>query len=179
MGRHTQDLVGVTREKVFVCTREFLREVSYRASEVNASVSSCLSPVLPTVPTKMASPTLKDLPKVDTDLKSQLEGFTPDKLKSSTTEDKTVLPTKEDIETERTHQGIFQGIEGYDKSSMQHAETKEKVSLPGQQDIAAEKGQQALRAGIEGFDSAALKKTETCEKNPLPTKETIAQEKAA
>merc|ERR1712212_1132993 len=126
MGRHTQDLVGVTREKVFVCTREFLREVSYRASEVNASVSSCLSPVLPTVPIKMASPTLKDLPKVDTDLKSQLEGFTPDKLKSSTTEDKTVLPTKEDIAAEKGQQALRAGIEGFDAAALKKTETCEK-----------------------------------------------------
>ena len=38
---------------------------------------------------------LKDLPKVDATLKDQLEGFTPNKLKPATTEEKTALPTKE------------------------------------------------------------------------------------
>lgn len=38
---------------------------------------------------------LKDLPKVDPSLKIQLEGFTPDKLKHASTEEKTTLPTKE------------------------------------------------------------------------------------
>ena len=44
-----------------------------------------------------------------------------------------VLFSTTEIETERTHQNIFQGIEGFDKKSMQHAETKEKVALPGKE----------------------------------------------
>lgn len=39
--------------------------------------------------------TLKDLPKVDSVLKEQLEGFSPDKLKKTDTAEKTALPTKE------------------------------------------------------------------------------------
>jgi hypothetical protein len=42
-----------------------------------------------------ASPQLKDLPKVDMDLKSQLESFSPTALKSASTEEKIVLPTAE------------------------------------------------------------------------------------
>lgn len=38
---------------------------------------------------------LKDLPKVDSVLKEQLEGFSPDKLKKTDTAEKTALPTKE------------------------------------------------------------------------------------
>ena len=41
------------------------------------------------------SPTLKDLPKVAPNVKSELEGFTPDKLKHTETQEKVVLPTKE------------------------------------------------------------------------------------
>jgi len=127
-------------------------------------------------------PKLKDCPKVDATLKGQLEGFSSDKLKSAQTTEKSVLPTKADIQTEKTHQNkvqVVQGIESFDKSSMQHTETKEKQTLPDKKDIAAEKCQQAVKAGIEGFDSSALKKTETQEKNPLPTKEIIDQEKSA
>lgn len=43
----------------------------------------------------MAAPSLKDLPKVAIDLKSQLESFSPDSLKNASTEEKFVLPTAE------------------------------------------------------------------------------------
>jgi len=43
----------------------------------------------------MAAPALKDLPKVDVDLKSQLEAFSPTALKSASTEEKCLLPTAE------------------------------------------------------------------------------------
>jgi hypothetical protein len=41
----------------------------------------------------MAAPALKDLPKVDCDLKSQLESFSPDSLKTAQTAEKSLLPT--------------------------------------------------------------------------------------
>lgn len=41
----------------------------------------------------MAAPALKDLPKVAVDLKSQLEGFSPNSLKNTDTQEKIVLPT--------------------------------------------------------------------------------------
>lgn len=43
----------------------------------------------------MSTPKLEDLPKVAVDLKSQLEGFTPDKLKDTVTQEKIILPTAE------------------------------------------------------------------------------------
>lgn len=43
----------------------------------------------------MAAPALKDLPKVAVDLKSQLEGFSTDKLKNTDTQEKIILPTAE------------------------------------------------------------------------------------
>lgn len=44
---------------------------------------------------KMAAPALKDLPKVAVDLKSQLEGFSTNKLKNTDTQEKIILPTAE------------------------------------------------------------------------------------
>lgn len=41
----------------------------------------------------MSSPSLKDLPKVAFDLKSQLEGFNPDNMKKADTNEKIILPT--------------------------------------------------------------------------------------
>lgn len=43
----------------------------------------------------MAAPSLKDLPKVAVDLKSQLESFSPTNLKNASTEEKFLLPTAE------------------------------------------------------------------------------------
>lgn len=43
----------------------------------------------------MSSPALKDLPRVEPTLKSQLEGFNPEKLKDVDTLEKSVLPTAE------------------------------------------------------------------------------------
>lgn len=43
----------------------------------------------------MAAPALKDLPKVDDNLKSQLEGFSADKLSHTETKEKNVLPSAE------------------------------------------------------------------------------------
>lgn len=43
----------------------------------------------------MASPSLKDLPHVSPTVKSELEGFSADKLKHTETVEKVVLPTKE------------------------------------------------------------------------------------
>lgn len=40
-------------------------------------------------------PALKDLPKVAIDLKSQLEGFSPESLKNTDTQEKIILPTAE------------------------------------------------------------------------------------
>lgn len=44
---------------------------------------------------KMSAPKLEDLPKVAVDLKTQLEEFSPDKLKDTVTQEKIVLPTAE------------------------------------------------------------------------------------
>lgn len=41
------------------------------------------------------SPSLKDLPKVAPDLKSELEDFKPEKMKRASTQEKNVLPTAE------------------------------------------------------------------------------------
>lgn len=43
----------------------------------------------------MSAPKLEDLPKVAVDLKTQLEEFSPDKLKDTVTQEKIVLPTAE------------------------------------------------------------------------------------
>jgi len=86
-----------------------------------------------------AETALKDLPKVDPSLKGQLEGFTPDKLKKTDTEEKTVLPSKEDIEKEKGQQALFQGIEGFNSANLKKTETQEKNPLPTKEVIEQEK----------------------------------------
>lgn len=49
----------------------------------------------------MSSPKLEDLPKVAVDLKTQLEGFSTDKLKDTVTQEKIVLPTAEGMFQEK------------------------------------------------------------------------------
>lgn len=56
----------------------------------------------------MAAPSLKDLPKVAVDLKSQLESFSPNSLKNASTEEKFLLPTAEGKITLWINQNIFQ-----------------------------------------------------------------------
>lgn len=41
------------------------------------------------------SPSLKDLPKVAPDLKTELESFKPDSMKRASTQEKNVLPSAE------------------------------------------------------------------------------------
>ncbi|XP_042865184.1 uncharacterized protein LOC122248830 isoform X13 [Penaeus japonicus] len=132
----------------------------------------------PLITTIMSAETpLKDLPKVDPTLKGQLEGFSAVNLKKIETEEKIHLPNKEDIETERTHQSLFQGVTGFDKTSMRHAETQEKVTLPAKEDIETEKTHQSIFQGVTGFDKSQMRHAETEEKVSLPAKEDIEQEK--
>ncbi|KAK2584293.1 hypothetical protein KPH14_006691 [Odynerus spinipes] len=127
----------------------------------------------------MSSPSLKDLPKVALDLKSELEGFNHGCMKKAATAEKNVLPSAEDVAAEKTQQTLIAGIETFDPSSLKHTTTQEKNPLPDKDAIQQEKGKQQLISGIENFDPAKLKHAETLEKNPLPTKEAIDAEKIA
>ncbi|CAB0012821.1 unnamed protein product [Nesidiocoris tenuis] len=118
-----------------------------------------------------AAPSLKDLPKVGVDLKSQLEGFNHENMKRASTAEKNILPTAEDVAAEKTQKALLEGVELFDTGKLKHTETQLKNPLPDKDAIEAEKGQQKLIEGIENFDPKKLKHTETQEKNPLPTKE--------
>jgi len=123
------------------------------------------------------SPTLESLPKVDADLKSELESFKPSLMKSVSTTEKVVLPSAEDVAAEKTQEAIKKGIEDFDQNNLKHTKTQEKIVLPDAEVIESEKGQIKFREGIETFDPKNMKHVETQEKNPLPTKEIIDQEK--
>nr|CAG4651668.1 EOG090X02WG [Triops cancriformis] len=80
------------------------------------------------------SPSLKDLPKVQPDLKSELESFKPDSMKKADTQEKGVLPSAEVIAQEKGHQQLVAGIESFDTSKLKPTETQEKNPLPTQED---------------------------------------------
>uniref|UniRef100_A0A336M6L2 CSON010893 protein n=1 Tax=Culicoides sonorensis TaxID=179676 RepID=A0A336M6L2_CULSO len=122
----------------------------------------------------MATPALKDLPKVDDSLKSQLEGFSADKLSHAETKEKNVLPSAEDVVEEKNKQNLFAGIESFDTAKLKHAETQEKNPLPDKDVVAAEKQHQNLLNGVEHFNKACMKHTETDEKNHLPPLEGLS-----
>ncbi|PBC32553.1 Thymosin beta-a [Apis cerana cerana] len=78
----------------------------------------------------MSSPSLKDLPKVALDLKSELEGFNHGCMKKASTAEKNVLPSAEDVRQERQHSELIHDVETFKPDQLKHADTKEKIILP-------------------------------------------------
>merc|ERR1712193_427908 len=120
---------------------------------------------------------LKDLPKVDSTLKGELEKFSSSNLKKTETEEKVHLPNAEDMAAEKQLQAHQQAIEGFNTSQLKHAETKEKVVLPAKEDIETERNHQNLFNGVTGFDKNSMRHAETHEKIALPGTEDIESEK--
>ncbi|KXJ69699.1 hypothetical protein RP20_CCG026072 [Aedes albopictus] len=73
---------------------------------------------------------VKDYKKVGVDLKTQLESFNTENLSKADTQEKIVLPTAEDVQTEKSQKSLFAGIESFDATKLKHAETCEKNPLP-------------------------------------------------
>ncbi|KAL1500871.1 hypothetical protein ABEB36_006296 [Hypothenemus hampei] len=136
------------------------------------NMSSC------TVPTAPAPPSLKDLPKVAGDLKSELEGFSSSKLKNAETQEKIVLPSAEDVAAEKTEKALIEGIAKFNPAKLKHTETQEKNPLPDKEVVLQERCHQNLLNGVEHFDKTTMKHAETSEKCVLPDTKVIEQEKA-
>ncbi|CAG2101802.1 unnamed protein product [Medioppia subpectinata] len=84
----------------------------------------------------MSSP--KDLPKPLTNpLAAELTAE--HQLKKTQTEEKVVLPSAEEIASEKSQQRLFQSIEAFDEKCLKKQETVEKQVLPTAEDIKAEK----------------------------------------
>ncbi|KAH8025737.1 hypothetical protein HPB51_011068 [Rhipicephalus microplus] len=92
------------------------------------------------------------------EIQQELASFNASSLKHTETQEKVLLPSKEDVQQEKIHNSLLEGVEQFEKTSMKHAHTQEKVCLP-------------KKEGIETFDPSKLKHAETSVKNPLPTKE--------
>lgn len=84
----------------------------------------------------------QELPKVPAEIKDELANFNAEKLKATETQEKVVLPSKEDIEAEKGHNQMVEGIQNFDPAQLKHTETQEKVVLPTKEVIEQEKSAQ-------------------------------------
>merc|ERR1712025_131688 len=93
---------------------------------------------------------VKDIPQeklIKNSLKDELLGE--HNLKHTEAAEKIVLPTAEDVKTEKNHQNILNGIEAFKCDNLKPTETKEKLVLPGADEIQTEKTMQGLLQGVE------------------------------
>jgi len=106
-----------------------------------------------------------------------VEGFTPDKLKPTTTRE--AASPLDVAKTELARDKTADELKDFDKNKLKQVECQEKNPLPDADNIKAEAEHNKFKEGIEGFAKENLKTAETIEKNTLPTKEIIEQEKSA
>jgi hypothetical protein len=86
----------------------------------------------------MSSPTKEELPKIADQLKSELESE--HKLKHADTQEKLVLPSKEEINAEKGQKELLKSIETFDKNeNLNPTEVHEKNPLPTKEVIEQEK----------------------------------------
>ncbi|GMT31931.1 hypothetical protein PFISCL1PPCAC_23228, partial [Pristionchus fissidentatus] len=102
-----------------------------------------------------ATTTLAELPKIPTDIAQAVIDHEV-KLKHVEPTEKNVLPSKEDIAQEKTHQELTDNIEKFTADKLRSVSTDEKNVLPSKEDIAREKTLDA----VEGFDATKLKHVE-------------------
>ncbi|GMT05184.1 hypothetical protein PENTCL1PPCAC_27358, partial [Pristionchus entomophagus] len=102
-----------------------------------------------------ATTPLAELPKLDSNIAQAVIDHDV-KLKHVEPTEKNVLPSKEDIAQEKTHQELTEGIEGFAPEKLRSVSTDEKNVLPSKEDIAREKTLDA----VEGFDATKLKHVE-------------------
>lgn len=79
----------------------------------------------------------EELPKLETSIKAELEAD--HSLKHVETEEKSVLPTAEQIDQEKTQQELLKNIETFPKQQLKPATTEEKNTLPSVTQIEQEK----------------------------------------
>lgn len=112
----------------------------------------------------MEAVAIKDIPKemfIANTLKEQL--LADHKLKPTEAGEKNILPSAEDVRTEKNHQNILTGIEAFNSEALKHADMQEKLVLPGAEDIKAEKTMQGLLKGVTDFENDNLRSVRTRE----------------
>merc|ERR1712001_518138 len=85
------------------------------------------------------------------------------KLRPTEAAEKNVLPSAEDVQTEKKHQSILNGIEAFTSDQLRHAETKEKISLPRAEEIQTERTILGLLQGVADFEAETLRTVKTRE----------------
>uniref|UniRef100_A0A0K0EQS8 Thymosin beta n=1 Tax=Strongyloides stercoralis TaxID=6248 RepID=A0A0K0EQS8_STRER len=115
--------------------------------------------------------TYKDSPKLPVDITNDL--LHGRELKHVSTEEKIVLPTADDVKTEKQHEQFVNGIEKFPKNQLHKVETADKTVLPSASDIAIEK----VPTEAANFNIDKLNHVEPNVKNVLPSKEQYTREK--
>merc|ERR1712113_1173200 len=95
-------------------------------------------------------------------------------LKPTETVEKLVLPGKDEIKTEKTIQGVLDGVKGFESEKLKTVKTREPDSPLAV--VQTEKARESSLSALNEFDKTTPKKAETEEKNSLPSTEAIAQE---
>lgn len=83
----------------------------------------------------MSSP--KDLPKIEANLKSELESA--HNLKPTDTREKVLLPSSEQIQREKDEKNLLSSIESFENKNLKKTEVIEKNPLPTKEIIEQEK----------------------------------------
>uniref|UniRef100_A0AC34QTA2 Uncharacterized protein n=1 Tax=Panagrolaimus sp. JU765 TaxID=591449 RepID=A0AC34QTA2_9BILA len=115
--------------------------------------------------------TAAEMPKLDDDVQSEL--IKQHNLNHVEVVEKIKLPTKEDVENERQHVKLVQGIENFKPNTLRQVSTEEKNVLPSPTDIALEKTPQL----VANFDKKELHPVETVVKTGMPTADEYVREK--
>lgn len=76
---------------------------------------------------------------------------------------KGVLPTKEDLQSERQVHNVLRSVESFKKDDLAHTATDDKNVLPSADDLKTERVHHSLIQGIEHFDKGKLENVETKE----------------
>jgi ribosomal protein L14E/L6E/L27E len=117
-------------------------------------------------------------PTINPALIEGVENFQSSELKHvEATQEKIVLPSKEDIESEKQHINLVTSLESFDKKQLKPTVTQEKIVLPDVDGIETEKKHVTLVTSLESFDKKQLKPTVTQEKIILPDKDEIESER--
>ncbi|KAK7496474.1 hypothetical protein BaRGS_00012396 [Batillaria attramentaria] len=109
--------------------------------------------------------------KGEVEMREGVQKFDRSSLKHVEPQEKTVLPSPDEIVHEKTEVELRERIGSFSKETLKHTETQEKNVLPTEEEIKHEKTEVELRERIGSFSKESLKHAETEEKNVLPTEE--------
>ena len=84
------------------------------------------------------------------------------------------MPGAEEIQTEKTIQGLLQGVEAFEAEKLRAVKTRQPASPSSI--LQVELARDSSLTAVNEFDKTSLKPAETAEKNPLPSSKDIEQE---